>query len=78
MNVNLVRFSITSKIRPIPFTPCFLAYPYLSLTTQQQVKTYLQTNYGPGAKYDFTKIVHIGWGTGAAREVFDIPTEVSN
>lgn len=54
-----------------------LAYPHLSPTTQQQVKTYLQTNYGPGAKYDFTKIVHVGWGMGAAREPFDIPPEVS-
>jgi outer membrane protein assembly factor BamB len=54
-----------------------LAYPHLSLSTQQQVKTYLQTNYGPGAKYDFTKVVHVGWGTGAAREHFDIPPDVS-
>jgi outer membrane protein assembly factor BamB len=53
-----------------------LAYPYLSAATQQQVKTYLQTYYGPGAKYDFTKIVHIGWGSGAARELFDTPSEV--
>lgn len=52
-----------------------LAYPYLSLSTQQQVITYLQANYGPGEKYDFTKIVHIGWGGGAAREVYDIPIE---
>jgi outer membrane protein assembly factor BamB len=55
-----------------------LAYPYLSTSTQQQVKAYLQNYYGPGSKYDFTKIVHIGWGTGAAREVFDIPIEVSS
>ncbi len=53
-----------------------LAYPYLSSSTQQQVKTYLQSNYGPGKKYDFTKIVHIGWGSGAAREAYDIPPEV--
>jgi outer membrane protein assembly factor BamB len=53
-----------------------IAYPYLSSNTQQQVKTYLQNNYGPGSKYDFTKIVHVGWGTGAPREVFDIPQEV--
>ncbi len=39
-----------------------LAYPHLSTATQQQVKTYLQDNYGPGAKYDFTRIVHTGWG----------------
>jgi hypothetical protein len=55
-----------------------LAYPHLSSNTQQQIKTYLQNNYGPGSKYDFTKIVHIGYGTGAAREVFDIPPEVSS
>jgi outer membrane protein assembly factor BamB len=53
-----------------------LAYPYLSASTQQGVKTYLQANYAPGAKYDFTNIVHLGWGTGAAREVYDIPIEV--
>jgi outer membrane protein assembly factor BamB len=54
------------------------AYPLLSSTTQQQVKTYLQTNYGSGALYDFTNIVHVGWGNGAAREIFDIPPEVSS
>jgi outer membrane protein assembly factor BamB len=55
-----------------------LAYPHLSSDTQQQVKTYLATYYGPGTEYDFTSIVHIGWGTGAAREIFDIPPEVSS
>ena len=55
-----------------------LAYPYLSATTQQQVKTYLQNYYGPGKQYDFTQIVHVGWGTGAAREVFEIPQEVQD
>lgn len=55
-----------------------LAYRHLSPITQQQVKNYLQENYGPGTTYDFTKIVHIGWGTGAAREVFDIPIEASS
>ncbi len=54
------------------------AYPHLSPSTQQQVISYLQTNYGPGAKYDFTKIAHIGWGSGAAREVYDVPPEVSS
>jgi hypothetical protein len=53
-----------------------LAYPHLTVTSQQQVKKYLETNYGPGAPYDFTQIVHIGWGTGAARELYDIPPEV--
>ena len=55
-----------------------LAYPYLSSNTQQQVKTYLQNYYGPGSDYDFTRIVHVGWGTGAAREIFEIPQEISN
>ena len=55
-----------------------LAYPHLSSTTQQQVKTYLQTYYGPEAQYDFTQIVHIGWGTGAAQEGYDIPVEVQD
>jgi hypothetical protein len=39
------------------------------------VKAYLQANYGPGAQYDFTKIVHVGWGSGASREVYDIPQD---
>jgi outer membrane protein assembly factor BamB len=55
-----------------------LAYPHLSSTTQQQVKSYLQKNYGPGTTYDFTRIVHVGWGTGAPRELLDIPQEVSS
>jgi outer membrane protein assembly factor BamB len=52
------------------------ALPYLSSTTQSQVKTYLQTNYGPGTPYDLTRIVHIGWNTGASRMAFDIPDDV--
>jgi outer membrane protein assembly factor BamB len=55
-----------------------LAYPYLSANSKQQLITYLKDYYGPGAEYDFTNIVHVGWGTGAAREVFDIPSEISN
>jgi outer membrane protein assembly factor BamB len=54
------------------------AYPYLSANTQNEVKTYLRNNYGPGAKYDLTKISHIGWGTGAPREAYVIPEEVQN
>jgi outer membrane protein assembly factor BamB len=54
-----------------------LSFPYLSSATQQQVKNYLINYYGPGAKYDITKIVHIGWGSGAAREVFDTPIELA-
>lgn len=52
-----------------------LAYPYLSANLQSQVKTYLQTNYGPGAPYDITKIVHIGWRNGADRTWSDIPSD---
>jgi outer membrane protein assembly factor BamB len=44
-----------------------LAYPHLSPSLQAQVNTYLQDHYGPGADYDVTRIVHIGWGTGAPR-----------
>lgn len=50
------------------------AYPHLSSSLQQQVRTYLQnelTNYGP---CDYT---HVGWSTGAARESFDLPPEVT-
>ncbi len=52
------------------------ALPFLSPTLQQQVRGYLQDNYGPGSTYDFTRIVHIGWGSGAPREVFETPPEV--
>ncbi|UCH58582.1 MAG: hypothetical protein JSV61_10210, partial [Anaerolineales bacterium] len=55
-----------------------LAYPYLSSGTQIAVKTYLQDNYGPDKMHDFTKIVHVGWGTGATREIFNIPPEAQN
>lgn len=55
-----------------------LAYPHLTSTTQQQVRTYLATHYGPGATYDLTSIVHIGWGTGTPREVLDLPPEVQS
>jgi hypothetical protein len=54
-----------------------LAYPQLSSTLQQQVKTYLQTHYGPGAPYDITNTAHIGWGAGAQREIFDTPPEAA-
>jgi outer membrane protein assembly factor BamB len=53
-----------------------LAYPHLTPATQGQVKTYLQNNFGPGKTYDLTRIVHVGWGTGSSREVYDIPSEV--
>ncbi|MBI5652434.1 MAG: hypothetical protein HZC40_18605 [Chloroflexi bacterium] len=49
--------------------------PHLSPTMQTQVKTYLQTHYGPGATYSFTRIVHSGYRNGAAREAFETPPE---
>jgi len=55
-----------------------LAYPHLNQNTQNAVRTYLQDYYGPDKTYDLTKIVHVGWGTGAAREVFNIPPEAQN
>jgi outer membrane protein assembly factor BamB len=54
-----------------------LVYPSLSAGTQAQVKTYLQTYYGPGTTYDFTQVVHIGWGSGAPREVFTTPSQAA-
>jgi outer membrane protein assembly factor BamB len=54
------------------------ALPHLSPTMQTQVKTYLQTNYGPGATYSFTRIVHMGYRNGAAREAFETPAEALN
>src|SRR5581483_10460416 len=52
-----------------------LAYPDLSSGLQSQVKAYLSSNYGLGAPYDFTKIVHIGWKNGANRTWSEIPPE---
>lgn len=52
------------------------ALPHLSTPLQQQVRDYLQNNYGPGAPYDITSIAHVGWNTGAAREVFTIPQDI--
>lgn len=52
-----------------------LAYPHLSAQKQLEVKNYLKNNYGPGAPYDFTRIVHIGYGSGAPREAFIVPAE---
>jgi hypothetical protein len=51
------------------------ALPYLAPGLQAQVKTYLQTYYGAGTEYDITRIAHIGYGTGAAREAFVIPPD---
>lgn len=53
------------------------AYPYLSSTLSGQVKTYLQNNYGPGAPYDFTQVVNMGWKNGAIREGYADPPELA-
>lgn len=50
-----------------------LAYPQVSAATQQQIKNYLQTFYGPGAPYDVTQIVHVGWENGADRAWSNLP-----
>lgn len=46
------------------------AYPYVSDSIKVDIKTYLQQHYGPGATYDFTKVVHVGWRNGAQREIY--------
>jgi hypothetical protein len=51
------------------------ALPHLPPTVQESVKTYVQTHYGPGAAYDFTEIVHVGYGSGAQREAFITPPD---
>jgi hypothetical protein len=51
------------------------ALSYLSPTLQAQIKAHIQTHYGPGAVYDITRIVHIGWGTGAQREAYVTPPD---
>jgi len=50
-----------------------LAAPYLSETQQQDVETYLASEYTNYPPYQYT---HIGWRDGAAREPFDLPDEV--
>ena len=49
------------------------ALPYLPVSTQGQVRAYLQNEFSqfPPHKYD-----HIGWRDGAARETFKLPPEV--
>jgi hypothetical protein len=51
------------------------ALPHLPPAAQESVKTYVQTLYGPGAAYDFTEIVHMGYGGGAQREAFITPPD---
>jgi hypothetical protein len=40
-----------------------LAYPHLSPSTQQQVKIYLENNYGPEKKYDLPVLSMLAGGT---------------
>ncbi|MCL5996868.1 MAG: PQQ-like beta-propeller repeat protein [Chloroflexi bacterium] len=51
------------------------ALPYLSQTQQQQLRTYLQSEF---ANYSPASYTHIGWATGSAREVFPLPPEVES
>jgi hypothetical protein len=51
-----------------------LAYPHLPATLQAQVKTYLQTEM---SQYNPCSYTHIGWNTGAGREAYDLPPEVT-
>ncbi|CAG0937088.1 Serine/threonine-protein kinase AfsK [Thermoflexales bacterium] len=50
------------------------AMPHLSPTLQQSLKTYLQNEFNTYSPCAYT---HIGWKTGAAREAFDLPPEVT-
>jgi hypothetical protein len=50
------------------------ALPYLPPDLQQQTVAYLQTEF---ESYPPFQIAHIGWQDGAAREVFDVPPEVT-
>lgn len=49
------------------------ALPYLSPTMQQDVKSYLQAEMAAYPPYQQS---HVGWNTGAPREVFTLPPEL--
>ncbi len=51
------------------------AYPHLSPTLQQQVKTYLQNEFS--AYFDPVMYASIGWAEGVGREAMPLPPEVS-
>jgi outer membrane protein assembly factor BamB len=51
------------------------AIPHLNADQQSLVRSYLQTHYGPGAPYDFTRYVHVGFGSGTDRHNFIIPAD---
>ncbi len=50
------------------------AWPFLSSDLQQQVKTYLDNELANYPPYTYN---HVGWNTGAAREIFDLPNDVA-
>lgn len=52
--------------------------PHLPLDMAQNVRNYLEQYYGPGGIHDFTRIVHLGWDSGASRDSYPIPLEVWN
>jgi hypothetical protein len=51
------------------------AYPHLSPTLQQQVKTYLQNEFS--AYFDPIMYASIGWAEGVGREAMPLPPEVA-
>lgn len=52
-----------------------LAYPHLSTSLQSSLRTYLQSEF---ASYSPCSYTHIGWATGAARETYTLPPEITN
>ena len=50
------------------------AYPYLSLTLQGQVRTYLKMEFN--SYFDSEMYADIGWASGAAREWMPLPPEI--
>jgi len=56
-------------------TTLIRALPHLSPNLQTAARNYLQAEY---AAYSPVYITHIGWKSGTAREVFNIPPEVQN
>ena len=50
------------------------ALPHLSPTLQASLRTYLQSEYNNYSPCDYT---HTGWQSGAAREAFTLPPEVT-
>jgi hypothetical protein len=59
-------------------TALAMAMPYLSDSLKNNVKTYLQTNYGLNASFDLTKIAHTGWKNGAFREAYPDTLELTS